>query len=115
MPRKEFPGDPRRDTGVVPYQPATSSGDGNIYYMVAFAGSMGALFLKSKWVGWLALFASLLSVFSDRVSAAGAGGSSRFSTIMLAATSLAMTYLPELFVLFGVGKGNAVTAAGKTQ
>ncbi|KAJ2716434.1 hypothetical protein H4R19_000645 [Coemansia spiralis] len=109
MPRREFPGDPRRDTGVVPYQPAVSSGDGSVYYLVAFASAMGALFLKSKWVGWLSLYASLLSVFSDRASAAG--GSSRFSTVTLALTSLTMTYMPELLVLLGIGKGSAAGVA----
>ncbi|KAJ2781052.1 hypothetical protein H4R18_003099 [Coemansia javaensis] len=96
MPRREFAGDPRRDTGVVPYEPATSAPDGGLYYMVAFAGSMGALVLRSKAAAWVALFASLLSAFSDRASARGSSSGSRMSSVTLALTSLAMTYMAEL-------------------
>ncbi|KAI9506440.1 hypothetical protein GGI25_004893 [Coemansia spiralis] len=111
MPRKEFPGDPRRADAVVPYIPATS-GDGSLYYMAAFVSSMAALFSKSKWIGWVALFASLLSVFTDRQSAAGSsgGGSSKLSTVTLAMMSLSMTYLPELLALYRLSKGDAPAA-----
>ncbi|KAJ1907026.1 hypothetical protein GGI03_001726 [Coemansia sp. RSA 2337] len=100
MARKEFPGDPRRSADVVPYTPATSNGDGSIYYMVAFVSSMATLFLKNKWAGWIAVYSSLLSVFSDRASASGTGGGSRLSTMVLALTALLMSYMPEVVALF---------------
>ncbi|KAJ1801060.1 hypothetical protein LPJ59_000594 [Coemansia sp. RSA 2399] len=119
MPRKEFPGDPRRDDAVVPYTPATSN-EGSMYYMIAFISSMAALFSKIKWIGWIALFASLFSMFTDRLSAAGSSsGSSRISTITLALTSLMMTYLPEILAVYKLAKGTsaasdpAAAAAGK--
>ncbi|KAJ2004881.1 hypothetical protein H4R26_002258 [Coemansia thaxteri] len=97
---KEFPGDPRRSADVVPYTPATSASDGSLYYMIAFVSSMGTLVFKNKWIGWIAVYSSLLSVFSDRASASGSGGSSRLSTVVLAFTSLVMAYMPELIALF---------------
>ncbi|KAJ2449376.1 hypothetical protein EV183_004923 [Coemansia sp. RSA 2336] len=100
MPRKEFPGDPRRPDSVVAYTPPENNAEGSIYYLVAFVSSMATLFLKSKPMGWLALLASLLSTFTDRQSAAGSSGSSRLSTVTLAFTSLMMAYMPELLVLF---------------
>ncbi|KAJ2764479.1 hypothetical protein IWQ57_005151 [Coemansia nantahalensis] len=115
MPRREFPGDPRRDADVVPYQPAVSSSEGSVYYLVSFASAMGALFLKSKWIGWVALYASLLSVFSDRASASASGGSSRFSTVTLALTSLTMTYMPELLALLKIGGAAGGSAGGAAQ
>ncbi|PIA15807.1 hypothetical protein COEREDRAFT_9044 [Coemansia reversa NRRL 1564] len=99
MPRREFPGDPRSESNIVPYQPATSNSEGSIYYLVAFGSSMAALFLKSKWIAWLSLFSSLLSVFTERQSASSSG-STRLSTITLALTSLMMTYMPEMVNIF---------------
>ncbi|KAJ2721136.1 hypothetical protein GGI07_004156 [Coemansia sp. Benny D115] len=104
MARKQFPGDPRRNGDIVPYTPASSTGDGGIYYMTAFASSMGALFFKAKWIGWVAVFSSILSVFNDRISAS-ATGSSRLSTITLALTALMMTYMPEIVAVFKLSKG----------
>ncbi|KAJ1671235.1 hypothetical protein GGF44_001690 [Coemansia sp. RSA 1694] len=115
MARKEFPGDPRRSADIVPYTPATSSGDGSIYYMVAFVSSMGTLFFKNKWIGWVAVYSSLLSVFSDRASASGAGGSSRLSTIVLALTALLMAYMPEMIALFKLFKPEESGAPVKSQ
>ncbi|KAI7827764.1 hypothetical protein BX661DRAFT_182400 [Kickxella alabastrina] len=105
MARKEFPGDPRLPTAIVAYTPASSSADGGIYYMTAFASSMGALFVKAKWIGWVAVFASMLSIFNDRISASSSGGS-RLSTITLALTALMMTYTPELISVYNRTKGN---------
>ncbi|KAJ1665404.1 hypothetical protein IW140_003372 [Coemansia sp. RSA 1813] len=108
MPRKEFPGDPRRADAVVPYTPAASN-EGSLYYIIAFVSSMAALFSKIKWIGWIALFASLFSVFTDRLSAMGSsnGGSSRISTVTLALTSLMMAYLPEFLAVYRLARGTA--------
>ncbi|KAJ2558706.1 hypothetical protein EV175_000672 [Coemansia sp. RSA 1933] len=115
MPRREFPGDPRRADAVVPYTPATSN-EGSLYYMIAFVSSMAALFTKMKWIGWVALFASLFSMFTDRLSAMGSSnGSSRISTITLAFTSLMMGYLPEMMAVYKLVKGTPASdsVAGK--
>ncbi|ORX74122.1 hypothetical protein DL89DRAFT_319739 [Linderina pennispora] len=80
MARKEFPGDPRRSANVVPYTPATNAEEGSLYYLISFISSLAAMFLKSRIVGWAAVFFALLSVFTDRTSAAGQN-SSRTSTI----------------------------------
>ncbi|KAJ1817977.1 hypothetical protein GGH91_001604 [Coemansia sp. RSA 2671] len=114
MARKEFPGDPRRSADVVPYTPATSNGDGSIYYMVAFVSSMATLFLKNKWAGWIALYASLLSIFSDRASASSSGGGSRLSTVVLALTALLMSYMPEVVTLFKLAKQETGGVAAST-
>ncbi|KAJ2820400.1 hypothetical protein FBU31_003712 [Coemansia sp. 'formosensis'] len=106
MARKEFPGDPRRSADVVPYTPATSNGDGSIYYMVAFVSSMATLFLKNRWAGWLAVYASLLSVFSDRASSSSSGGGSRLSTVMLALSALLMSYMPEVVAMYKLFKND---------
>ncbi|KAJ1835641.1 hypothetical protein LPJ73_007706 [Coemansia sp. RSA 2703] len=109
MPFKPIPGDPRRAADVVPYTPASSQADGGIYYITSFASAMGALFFKTKWVGWLALFSSLLCIFNDRASATQSG-SSRLSTITLALTALMMTYMPELITIFRAFKGDTAAA-----
>ncbi|KAJ1737954.1 hypothetical protein LPJ72_000023 [Coemansia sp. Benny D160-2] len=111
MPRKEFPGDPRR-ANVVPYT-AASSNDGSLYYIVAFISSMAALFSKMKWIAWIALYSSMFSAFSDRQSATGSSNSSsRVSTITLALTSLLMTYLPELLAVYSLVRGSTSGAPG---
>ncbi|KAJ1954809.1 hypothetical protein GGI12_005710 [Dipsacomyces acuminosporus] len=104
MARKEFPGDPRRSASIVPYTAATNTEDGGLYYLVSFVSSMAALFLKSKWIGWLAMFSSLLCIFIDRASTTGSSGS-RLSTLTLAFTALAMTYMPEIIALYWLVKG----------
>ncbi|KAI8325704.1 hypothetical protein GQ54DRAFT_254190 [Martensiomyces pterosporus] len=105
MPRKEFPGDPRRTASIVPYTSAVTSEDGGLYYMIAFLSSMAALFLRSKWIGWVALFSSMLSIFTDRASATGANGG-RLSTLTFALMALVMTYMPEMVALYNLFKGD---------
>ncbi|KAJ2161860.1 hypothetical protein GGF46_001168 [Coemansia sp. RSA 552] len=103
MPRAAFPGDPKRLNAVVPCPPSASEPEGGLYYLVAFACSMAALFLKSKWVGWLALYAAMLSAFTDKIATTGSG--SRLSTITLAFTALLMTYMPEIIALVQLVRG----------
>ncbi|KAJ1948016.1 hypothetical protein EC988_005345 [Linderina pennispora] len=110
MARKEFPGDPRRSANVVPYTPATNAEEGSMYYLISFISSLAAMFLKSRMVGWAAVFFALLSVFTDRTSAAGQN-SSRTSTITLAVTSLLMTYMPELVALYKLYRGEQPAAS----
>ncbi|KAJ1646826.1 hypothetical protein J3B02_004462 [Coemansia erecta] len=110
MPRKEFSGDPRRASDVVPYVPATSAPEGGIYYVTAFASSMGALLFKTKWVGWVAIFSALLCSFNDRVSATGSA-SGRLSTITLALTALMITYMPELITVYRAFNGTEASVS----
>lgn len=98
--RKEFPGDPKRSSDIVPYTAPAIESEGSLYYVIAFASSMGTLFTKSKMMGWTALISSLLCAFTDKASATGGGGStSRLSTVILAFTSLLMAYMPEIIAL----------------
>ncbi|KAJ2908845.1 hypothetical protein GGI21_002477 [Coemansia aciculifera] len=115
MARKEFLGDPRRSADIVPYTPATSNNDGSIYYMITFVSSMGTLFFKNKWLGWVALYSSLLSMFSDRASASSSGGGGRLSTFILALTALLMAYMPEMIAVARLFKSEENGVPAKSQ